>query len=697
MTTGQFGPYRILCCLFALMACLPAAALSGTVITSTQSDRARYAPGDTVMLTVTCEPQPANAVLALQWTYLGEPRGERITIPIAPGAAQTSVTWVAPADDYRGYMADIDLMQADTVADHATFAVDVSSDWARFPRYGFVSGYGLMDAGAIDAVVKKLNRYHINGIQFYDWGYKHHMPLKGTPENPASQWNDIANRVNYFSTVKGYIESAHHYNMWAMAYNLLYGAYSDAGTDGVQLDAWGLFKDANHATRYYYDLPSGWASDLYFMDPSNEQWKSYLFAQEKKVFQALAFDGWHVDQVGDPGAVYNYSGQRLRDADYFQQFLTDAKTSLKVRLVMNAVNQYGQTGIANAPVDFLYTEVWDPTTTYGALKSLTESFSIYAGGPKNTVMAAYMDYGLANTKTTFNTPGVLFTDAVIFAAGGAHLELGDHMLVHEYFPNANLTMKPELEKQLAAYYDFAVAYQNLLRDSVKPAQVTLVGADLSLFSKSDQKGSIWYFSRTKGARDIVHLINLIDAAHTLWRDNMGTQSEPAAHRSILVSFAAGRTVKKIWMASPDTLLGSACSVPFTQADGRVSITVPYIKYWDMLVIEYADGSTPVKDFGMKNDDDRNGLRAANFPSPVHTSTTIKYTLPGASQVSLRIYDALGRVVSEFNADQLGAGDHTYVWDASRLASGVYFYRILTSSGGTSPVMLPATRKLILSK
>jgi dextranase len=668
-------------------------AYSSTTIASIETDRSRYAPGDTVVITVKFQLPLDTAEVILRSSYLGTIVGEQHLR--VSHAAEMMLSWVPPAVDYRGYLIDLELTQGSGVPEHGTIGVDVSSDWKKFPRYGFLSSYALMDDGAIDAVVGKLNRYHINGLQFYDWHYKHHMPLKGTPQNPAAQWNDIANRTNYFSTVSRYIQAAHRRGMQAMAYNLLYGAYSDAGNDGVQVNEWGLYKDANHASRYFYHLPSGWASDLYFMDPSNEQWKSYLFAQEKKVFQALPFDGWHVDQVGDPGVIYNYAGQRLRDADYFQTFLTDAKKALNVRLVMNAVNTYGQTGISKAPVDFLYTEVWDPTTTYGGLKTLTELYGVYQGGPLNMVIAAYMDYGLANSKSFFNTPGVLLTDAVIFASGGAHLELGEHMLVHEYFPNGNAAMKPELEQRLTSYYDFSVAYQNLLRDSVAPAAITFVGPADAPFSKTDQQGSIWYFARKKENMQIVHFINLLDAANVLWRDNLGTQTEPATRAPLSVSFAADRPIKKIWMATPDSLGGIAIDIPFAQAEGRTTFTLPYLKYWDMIVIEYADA--PTSNQHHESMMQGGSLRARSYPSPFNGMVTIAYELPGVSDVSIRIYDILGQEVSSCLRDHEETGGHTYVWNAAGYSSGIYFYRISASqvTHHSSPQI--AADKLVLAK
>jgi dextranase len=53
------------------------------------------------------------------------------------------------------------------------------------------------------------------------------------------------------------------------------------------------------------------------------------------------------------------------------------------------------------------------------------------------VFAAYLNYNKADNGGSgdkmMNTPGVLLTDAVMFALGGSHLELGDHMLSREYF------------------------------------------------------------------------------------------------------------------------------------------------------------------------------------------------------------------------------------------------------------------------
>jgi hypothetical protein len=73
----------------------------------------------------------------------------------------------------------------------------------------------------------------------------------------------------------------------------------------------------------------------------------------------------------------------------------------------------------------------------------------------------------------------------------------------------------------------------------------------------------------------------------------------------------------------------------------------------------------------------------NFPNPFNPSTHITYSLAAASDVRLTVYDILGRELSvPVNGRQAG-GDHEFLFDASNIASGVYFYRLVArpANGG----------------
>jgi hypothetical protein len=68
-----------------------------------------------------------------------------------------------------------------------------------------------------------------------------------------------------------------------------------------------------------------------------------------------------------------------------------------------------------------------------------------------------------------------------------------------------------------------------------------------------------------------------------------------------------------------------------------------------------------------------------YPNPFNPTTTISFSLPSRSFVSLKIFDALGREVSILLADELPAGTYTRQWNASTLSSGVYFYELASGS------------------
>jgi hypothetical protein len=66
---------------------------------------------------------------------------------------------------------------------------------------------------------------------------------------------------------------------------------------------------------------------------------------------------------------------------------------------------------------------------------------------------------------------------------------------------------------------------------------------------------------------------------------------------------------------------------------------------------------------------------ANYPNPFNPSTIIQYQLPTNGMVTVKVYDILGREVKTLVNDYKTAGNYSVNFDASRLASGIYFYQI----------------------
>lgn len=87
----------------------------------------------------------------------------------------------------------------------------------------------------------------------------------------------------------------------------------------------------------------------------------------------------------------------------------------------------------------------------------------------------------------------------------------------------------------------------------------------------------------------------------------------------------------------------------------------------------------------------NIILSQNYPNPFNSSTKISYYLPYSTKVIIRIYDITGRIIKTLENRYQTKGDHTVLFDATFLSSGVYFYRLSTSTGFLQ------NRKMILLK
>jgi len=72
----------------------------------------------------------------------------------------------------------------------------------------------------------------------------------------------------------------------------------------------------------------------------------------------------------------------------------------------------------------------------------------------------------------------------------------------------------------------------------------------------------------------------------------------------------------------------------------------------------------------------------NYPNPFNPNTTISYQLPKSGQVTIKVYDVLGNEVKTLVNEYKPAGEYSVNFDAGKLSSGVYIYRI-TAGGYTS--------------
>ena len=546
------------------------------------SDKAMYAPGEKIRFEATVGNPDAS-------THVRYRNGSKV-IEDTPLSA-TTWEWTAPAEDGQGYLVEVYRQRNDTTQQIVgTIGVDVSSDWHLYPRYGFVATFDKSKTNSVIAnEMAYLNRCHINGVQFQDWHYKHHWPAPVDKQgNVLGSFTDIANRMNETSVIREYIRVQHSYGMKAIFYNLAFGALDDAKSDGVK-EEWYMFKDANHSSKDSHVLPSSWKSDIFLTNPGNADWQAYIAQRNEEVYHNFDFDGYQIDQLGYRGDRYTYTGQKLNFNTAYASFINAMYKAHPAKdLIMNAVSSYcAQAILQTGHMALAYNETWADEAEYSNLYQIIKANRNYSSGKAQTVFAAYMDYNRDNC--TFNIPGVLLTDAVMFAIGGAHLELGDHMLCREYFPYTGVRMSDALKEEIIHYYDFATAYENYLRPVEGDQEVTLTVTDeakkISFNVWPPKVGKVTTFARQQNGRIVLHLLNFTSADCTSWRDIDGTMPTPRVVKNSQLSVAVTNEVRHVYLASPDYHGGALQELPFKQADGKVSFTVPALKYWDMLIFE----------------------------------------------------------------------------------------------------------------
>jgi dextranase len=596
---------------------------ASSLIADIHTDRAQYRTGDTITVSISLRndtPATWSGAVRVTPRFLGHTRAlsqsQVVSLPLGQEAVRVFAIVPPPVND-RGYLVEIDCIADDgSLTDQATTAFDVADDWTRFPRYGFLTRFS-DDVSAAD-MLAPLRDYKINVVQYYDWMDEHHIPYR-----PGfDYWQDIAARDPWVSRVKlnQLIALGRQYNMAALAYNLMYGAYDDYATESGLSLASGMFMSPLGTNgysladqdRHELDI-AGWETQrLYLFNPADQSWRDWIALQFQTAFAALPFDGWHIDTLGERGPRYDSTGAEFDLAATYSGFVNDMRAQLgpDKPLVVNTVSNYGLTPIAqHADVAVLYSELWNGALEdeFYDLKLTLDSARAVTDKPM--VIAGYMNYDAAQLHDSqspgaFNEPGILLADAAIFANGGWHIELGDglNMLSNEYFPRQALVMSPSLQAKLRDYYNFAVAYENLLRDRVtngnKRIDFDLGGSTFTSYNAS--AGTVWKIAKTRTglgcatAYDIAHLINLTGTTSTIWRDLDGSSPVPVVieNKPVRLYYDGAWAGSTVWYASPDADGGRAAQVSDYQRmydaveqQWYVEFTLPRLHYWTMLWLE----------------------------------------------------------------------------------------------------------------
>jgi dextranase len=546
--------------------------------------KASYRPGETVRLLVSLAGQTTLEVgagihVVASITFLADEVARLTEMVQLTGRMPVTaeLLWTPPPSAPRGYGVDIHALSASgQVLAAGSTAFDVLEHWTQAPRYGFLTDFH-PDRTDVERTMRWLTRYHANGLQFYDWMYRHDQLLP-----PEDIFHDPLGRRLSLSTVRELIDAAHARGIAAMPYTAVYGASPPFFQEHPD---WALF-DAQGRPIPFAD------GFLMIMNPApGSPWPEHLMGQFAEVLEKTAFDGIHLDQYGDPKVAYDVRGDRVdlaqalaRLIDRTKETVTEARPGGAV--VFNCVSNWPIEDATKSKQDFVYIEVWPPKTMYRDLHSLIVDAQALSGG-QPVVLAAYIDPGRGRNAR--------LADAVILASGGYHIELGEprSMLADPYFPDYG-QMDDELARVTRRLYDFAVRYENVLALNTRDAtpaydeSVIVEGLSTDAHAASDK---IWPIVREgKGATGL-SLINLLELSSPEWTSWL--EADPPALQDLVVQLYTDRPVGRVWWATPDNGKPAGQVLAFSTDQDRdqayIIFRLPSLAYWDLIVLEWADG------------------------------------------------------------------------------------------------------------
>jgi dextranase len=562
------------------------------VLLDVQPDRACYRPGETVRLLIsldgpaTVEAGPELHIVGSIAFLADDVARLTHTVQLANQSAATAeLAWTPPPVAPRGYGVDLQLQDGSgRVLAAASTAFDVLERWTQAPRYGFLADFS-PERTDLDQAMSWLARYHVNGLQFYDWMYRHDQLLP-----PDDIFHDPLGRRLSLATVRKLIDAAHAQGIAAMPYTAVYGA---SPPFFQQHPDWALYDAAGKPIPFAEGF-------LMIMNPTpGSPWCEHLLGQFDEVLEGTAFDGIHLDQYGDPKVAYDASGNQVDLAQVLPQLIDLAKGRATLArpgaaVVLNCVRNWPIESVARSKQDFVYIEVWPPQTRYSDLHALIVEAQAQGGG-KPVVLAAYIDPARARNAR--------LADAVILASGGYHIELGEpgRMLADPYFPDYR-PMGDGLAGVIRRYYDFAVRYENVLaldtRDATPAFQGKVIVEGFSTgASRTDTQAGrttgtrVWPIVREREGTIGLSLINLLGLHSPEWDGQL--EADPPLQRDLLLRLYTAVPVRRVWWATPDGDSPAGQVLDFSTGRDRTgtyaTVRVPRLAYWDLIVLELDDG------------------------------------------------------------------------------------------------------------
>ncbi len=518
-----------------------------------------YAPGETVTFFIDLDASSGEITLRLFIRHFNDqPISIEQSLFLPQGDQTIQVQWIPPAEP-AGYSVRVQLSSESESVD-ATTAFDVLSSWTDFPRYGFLSDFSGSRSNP-QTTLQKLTRFHINGLQFYDWQYRHDQLLA-----PTEEYIDPLGRAMSLASVRKLVDAAHQHGMAALPYLAIYAASADFWRTHPDL---ALYDEAGHPIAFGENF-------LGLMNPSaGSPWSVHLLAEGTRAMQAIPFDGLHIDQYGEPKQAWDAQHDPVDLPKAFVDFIQSASDRHPDKTILfNAVGNWPVEALAKSAADFMYIEVWPPDVEYRQLAEIVLNAVRLSHG-KAVVIALYLPAS--------HPANNLLADAVISACGGTRIELGEdaRLLADPYFPKHE-EISPDLQTELRRFYDFMVRNSEWLRP------YTLSMADKEKWADSELNpayistdDSIMTVVRNQPNETILQLVNFTNLGlDARWNEE---HAAPNPCRNVSIAVRRSRRPSKIFWDCPEQTKGPQ-TLDFEFSNGILKFQIPEINYTGLVVI-----------------------------------------------------------------------------------------------------------------
>lgn len=220
-------------------------------------------------------------------------------------------------------------------------------------------------------------------------------------------------------------------------------------------------------------------------------------------------------------------------------------------------------------------------------------------------------------------------------------------------------------------------YDNHLAGELLTLKLNIKASDNGIIQSG--LGEIIYYDTTKGnglnGKSIRSIVSLADSALTKWR------SYPGFDYLLLDSVLT--RINKAFSGNVESITNS----PLKIKSVRSVYSVPYLR------LDNSNPKSIVSNTIYQDDELPQKLNLLqNYPNPFNPYTTIEFELVEPSIVTLIIYNSLGQEITKLlDNEEIEAGRNSVTFDASNLASGVYFYKLVINNSSQ------LTKRMLLLK